>query len=108
MAPRKSSKKEEERPEESAEWPGRRPPMDAMFSKETQAHFLRAGSEMAMAMDSMFPTQGMPPEVREHAVKAKKEILLTVRALIDARIEACDRNEKGEGKGDRLRKIDVQ
>jgi hypothetical protein len=61
-----------------------------MVSKETQEHLIRAGSEFFLAMESMMPSRTIPPEVRKHAQAAKKEMLLTARAIIDARIAECD------------------
>jgi hypothetical protein len=39
-----------------------------------------------------------PPEFRRHALAARKEILLAVRSLIDARVESLERAEKASEK----------
>jgi hypothetical protein len=62
----------------------------SMVSRETQEHLIRAGSEFFLAVESMMPIRTVPPEVRQHARAAKKEMLLTARAMIDARIAECD------------------
>ena len=39
-----------------------------------------------------------PPEFRQHMLTARREFLLAVRALVDARIEALEREEKVSAK----------
>lgn len=108
---------EEEEPSEDATPFGEAPeesPKEGMgdaggshaIPKETQIHLFRAFSELAMAMDTVIPKSRMPEEAKEHAKAAKKELLLMMRALIDAKIE---REQKKEGeKGPRLKKIKVE
>ncbi len=41
----------------------------------------------------------LPGETQQHLLRAKKELLLALRALIDARVEALEKKEeKGEAK----------
>lgn len=39
-----------------------------------------------------------PPEFRQHMMNARREFLLGIRSLIDARIEALERAEKAAAK----------
>jgi len=109
MATRKKAEKAEEpvesSPEESSE--GRYEGVGGMkMSRETQLHLFKALSEFAVAVDGMMPKSKMPEEAKKHAVAAKKEILLMMRALIDAQIECV---EKGKGfEPPRLKKIKVE
>jgi hypothetical protein len=48
----------------------------------------------------------VPGETQQHLTRAKKELLLAVRSLIDARIESLDR--KAEGKAAPKKKIKVE
>jgi hypothetical protein len=111
MAARKKAEKaeetievnpEEEAPQEDAGLGG----MGNMMSKETQMHLFKALSELAVVADGMIPKSKVPEEAKKHAVAAKKEILLMIRALIDAQIQCV---EKGKGvEGPKLKKIKVE
>ncbi len=76
------------------------------MSKETQMHLFRALSEFAIAADGMIPKNRMPEEAKKHATAAKKEILLMIRALIDAQIECVDKGKGAEVP--KLKKIKVE
>jgi len=80
--------------------------MGNVMSKETQMHLFKALSEFALAADGIIPKSKMPEEAKNHAAAAKKEILLTIRALIDAQIECCDKGKGAEGP--KLKKIKVE
>ncbi len=41
----------------------------------------------------------LPEETKSHVYKARKEMLLALRSLIDRAIERVEEGEKGEGKG---------
>ena len=41
----------------------------------------------------------LPEETRGHVHKARKEMLLALRSVIDRAIERVEEREKGEGKG---------
>src|SRR5512137_2046105 len=102
MASRKKAEKVEEtvevNPEEETSQESAGPGgMGNMMSKETQLHLFKALSEFAIAMDGMIPKSKMPEEAKKHASAAKKEVLLTIRALIDAQIECCDKGKSDEG-----------
>ncbi|MFQ6082197.1 MAG: hypothetical protein ACE5WD_02425 [Candidatus Aminicenantia bacterium] len=47
----------------------------------------------------------IPEEAIQHGLKAKKEILLAIRSLIDAKIEALDK--KTEKKTEKKKKINI-
>lgn len=47
-----------------------------------------------------------PPEFRQHMLSARKEFLLAVRSLIDARIESLERSQERASK--RAKKIPVE
>jgi hypothetical protein len=81
--------------------------IDQMLSKDTQMHLFKAGTELAMALDTMLPKGKMPEEAKEHAKAAKKEMLLMMRALIDAKLEGCEK-ETSKSSSDGLKKIDVE
>ncbi len=48
----------------------------------------------------------LPEAVREHALKARKELLLALRALIDAKIEALDKSVQKRAAGTKKIKIE--
>jgi len=76
-----------------------------MMSKETQMHVFRGVSELAMAMDSMIPRSQMPEEAKQHAHAAKREMLLMLRSLIDAKLSCSGTEVEPEPK---LKKIEVE
>lgn len=113
MATRKKAEKVEEpievNPEEGSSeggFGGGLGGMGNMMSKETQMHLFKALTEFAVAADGMIPKSKMPEEVKKHAVAAKKEILLMMRALIDAQIECVDKSKDVEAP--KLKKIKVE
>lgn len=73
--------------------------------KETQMHLFRAGTEMALALDTLLPKSRIPEEVKEHAMAARKEVLLMIRAMIDANLEG---KEKCAPSSAGLKKIEVE
>jgi hypothetical protein len=111
MATRKKAEKAEEKIEVSPEEESYQNDsglggIGDMMPKETQMHLFKALSEFVVAVDGMVPKSKMPEEAKKHAVAAKKEILLMMRALIDAQI-ACV--EKGKGvQAPKLKKIKVE
>lgn len=76
------------------------------MSKETQMHLFKALSEFAIAADGMLPKTKMPDEAKKHAMAAKKEMLLMIRALIDAQIECVEKGNTAEVP--KLKKIKVE
>jgi len=48
----------------------------------------------------------LPLQTQEHLFKARKEMLLAIRSLIDARLEALEK--RGPGKAETKRKIKVE
>jgi hypothetical protein len=96
------SKTEEVPFEESGKWDES---SEGMVPKETVGHLMKAASEFLVAMDSMMPRRKMPDEVRVHYKAAKKEMMLMARAMLDAKIAACDA-EKAEEEP-RVRKINL-
>jgi hypothetical protein len=48
----------------------------------------------------------IPSQTKDHLIKARKEVLLAVRSLIDARLEALDK--RGARKAEPKRKIKIE
>jgi hypothetical protein len=48
----------------------------------------------------------LPFQAQEHLMKAKKEVLLAVRSLVDARLEALEK--RGARKAEPKRKIKIE
>jgi len=76
-----------------------------MISKETQMHIFRGISELALAMDSMIPRSQMPEEAKRHAKAIKREMLLMLRSMIDAKLNDATSEVVQESK---LKKIEVE
>jgi len=76
-----------------------------MMSKETQMHIFRGISELALAMDSMIPRSQMPEEAKRHAKAIKREMLLMLRSMIDAKLNDATSEAEQEPK---LKKIEVE
>jgi hypothetical protein len=110
MATRKKAEKEKEQVEASPEAPSEECCEGGLgglrMSRETQLHLFKALSEFAVAVDGMMPRSKMPEEAKKHAIAAKKEVLLMMRALIDAQIECAERGKDIEPP--KLRKIKVE
>jgi hypothetical protein len=110
---KKSTKKAEPSPEDSGEGPinsseccaGMGTNLKDMMSKETQVHILRGFSELAMAMEGMIPKTQMPEDAKQHAQAAKREVLLMLRSLIDAKLGSTATRSETEPK---LKKIEVE
>ena len=79
---------------------------DALLSKETTEHVMKAGTELFLALDSVIPESRIPADARKHYLAAKKEFLLMMKSVIDANLEALDNLEKSDSS--KLKKIDVQ
>jgi hypothetical protein len=76
--------------------------------KESQAHLYKAFSEFAIAMDTMFSRSSMiPEEAKEHGKAAKKEVLLMMKAILDAKIQCMDKKSSGKDEP-KLKKIRVE
>jgi hypothetical protein len=62
--------------------------------------------EIKIAIPEELFTVFIPPKTQDHLLKAKKELLLALRALIDARLELL---EKREGqKAETKKKIKIE
>ena len=79
---------------------------EALLSKETTEHIMKAGTELFLALDSFIPESRIPVDARKHYLTAKKEFLLMMKSVIEANLEAVDNLEKSDSS--KLRKIDVQ
>lgn len=66
-----------------------RKPFAGKVSEETRAHFRAARSEFHKSMEGM-----LPPEFLEHHHKARKEMLLAWRSMIDASLERMEKEKK--------------
>ena len=76
-----------------------------MMSKETQMHLFKGITEMALAMESMIPRSQMPEEAKRHARAIKREMLLMLRSMIDAKLNDATDEVEPELK---LKKIEVE
>ncbi len=76
-----------------------------VMSKETQMHIIKGFSELAIAMEGMIPKTQMPEEAKQHAKAAKREMLLMLRSLIDAKLSGSANDVEQEKK---LKKIEVE
>jgi hypothetical protein len=82
---------------------------ESVFSKETRDHFVRASTEMILAIDSMIPRDKIPEDVKQHYLAAKKETMLLIRSVLDAQITMVQDLENKEEPPERgLKKIDLQ
>lgn len=79
---------------------------DALLSKETTDHVMKAGTELFLALDSIIPESHMPADARKHYLAAKREFLLMMKSFIDANLEAVDNLQGKESSG--LKKIEVK
>lgn len=83
---------------------------DAIFSKETRDHLVRASTEAILAIDSMIPRDKIPEDVKQHYLAAKRETMLLIKSVLDAQINMVqDLESKKEGPPEPgLKKIDLQ
>lgn len=79
---------------------------DALLSKETTEHVMKAGTELFLALDSIIPESRMPSDARKHYLAAKREFLLMMKSVIDANLEAVDTLQGKESS--ELKKIEVK
>ena len=79
---------------------------EALLSKETTEHIMKAGTELLLALDSVIPESKIPVEARRHYLAAKREFLLMMKSIIDANLRAVDDLQKSESSG--LKKIEVK
>lgn len=79
---------------------------EALLSKETTEHIMKAGTELLLALDSVIPESRIPAEARKHYLAVKKEFLLMMKSVIDANLQAVEDLEKTDSS--KLKKIDVQ
>jgi hypothetical protein len=99
------AKKEEEVPfEQSEKWSE---PSGGMVSQEGVGHLMRAATEFMGAMDTMMPKKKVPDEVKVHYKAAKREMLLMVRAMLDAKIAECDAWQAKAEEEPRVKKINL-
>jgi len=83
--------------------------MGDMLPKETQMHLFKAATELAMALENIVPKNQMPDEVKQHALAARREFLLMLRAFLDHQISRVDSKSCSKPETEpRLKKIDVQ
>jgi hypothetical protein len=62
--------------------------------------------EIKIAVPEELFTLFLPLQSQEHLLKARKEVLLAVRSLIDARLEALEK--RAAGKAQPKRKIKIE
>jgi hypothetical protein len=79
---------------------------EALLSKETTEHIMKAGTELFLALDSVIPESRIPVDARKHYLAAKKEFLLMMKSVIDANLEAVEKQEKTDSS--KMKRIDVQ
>jgi hypothetical protein len=81
---------------------------EAVFSRETRDHLVKAGTELLLAFDSMIPRDKIPEDVKQHYLAAKRETMLLVKTLLDAQIGMVrDLEEKTPPPETGLRKIQL-
>ncbi len=83
---------------------------DAVFSKETRDHLVRASTEVILAVDSMIPRDKIPEDVKQHYLAAKRETMLLIRSVLDAQITMVQdlESDKAAPPEPGLKKIDLQ
>jgi hypothetical protein len=64
-------------------------PFEGKIPEEVQQHAKAAHQELHASMEALFP-----PEFLEHHRKARKEMLLAWRSMIDSAINKMDEHEK--------------
>ncbi len=64
-------------------------PFEGKISEETRQHFRAAREEFHKSIEGM-----LPPGFAEHRRKARKEMLLAWRSMIDATLERMDEPKK--------------
>jgi hypothetical protein len=62
---------------------------ESKFSDETRQHFRAAREEFHKSIEGI-----LPPEFMEHRLKARKEMLLAWRSMIDASLKRMDESKK--------------
>jgi hypothetical protein len=66
-----------------------RKPFEGKISEETRQHLKTAREEFHKSMEGI-----LPPEFLEHRRKARREMLLAWRSMIDASLERMDVTKK--------------
>lgn len=66
-----------------------RKPFEGKIPEEMRQHAHAAHEEFHKSIESLFP-----PEFREHHLKARREMLLAWRSMIDASLERMEKSEK--------------
>lgn len=79
---------------------------EALLSKETTEHVMKAGTELFLALDSVIPESRIPADARKHYLAAKKEFLLMMKSVIDANLQTVEDLEKTDSS--KLKKIEVK
>ena len=80
-----------------------------MISQEAAGHLIRAATEFMGAMDSMMPKKKVPDEIKIHYLAAKKEMMLMARAILDAKIAACETGQTTQtAEEPRVKKIELE
>jgi len=64
------------------------------------------GKEIRIVLPEELFNLFLPGETQKHLLRAKKEFLLALRSLIDARIEAIEKKEE-KGTEEKKKKIEV-
>jgi hypothetical protein len=64
-------------------------PFEGKISEETRQHFRTAREEFHKSIEGI-----LPPEFADHRRKARKEILLAWRSMIDATLERMEEPKK--------------
>jgi len=64
-------------------------PFEGKLSEETRAHLRAARDEFHKSMEGI-----LPPGLMEHRQKARKEMLLALRSILDASLERMDEKKK--------------
>jgi hypothetical protein len=62
--------------------------------------------EIKISLPEELFTLCFPPQAQQHLIKAKKEVLLALRSLIDARLESLDK--RGAQRTEPKKKIKIE
>jgi len=54
------------------------------------------------------PLKSLSPDAKDHFIKAQKELLLSIRSVLDALIEIVEKDESKESAAPRRTKVEIK